>query len=82
MPMLSLVLSEKFTEEDTQSLRAALSRRLQVSGLVRVRRASADLPTTIQLLGEVVVWLPLVAAATAFWITCWKEVAKKMVNAG
>ena len=63
---LTLVLSEKFTEGDAKSLRAALGRRLQVGNPRFVGRAAADPPSTIQLLGAVVIWLPPAAAATAF----------------
>ena len=45
MSELTLVLSEKFTEGDAKSLRAALGRRLQVGNPMFVVRASSDPPS-------------------------------------
>lgn len=81
MSELTLVLSDKFTESDAKSLRAALGWHLQVGGPMFVRRASADPPSTIQLLGAVVAWLPLVAAATAFVTAFSKTLGTKAANA-
>ena len=78
---LTLVLSEKFTEGDAKSLRAALGRRLQVGNPRFVGRAAANPPSTIQLLGAVVTWLPLAAAATAFVTAFLKTLGTKAANA-
>ena len=66
MSELSLVLSEKFTEDDALSIRTALSQHLHVGKPVFLLRHSIDPPSVIQLLGTAVMWLPLVTAATAF----------------
>ena len=66
MSELSLVLSEKFAEDDATSIRDAHSRHLQVGKPVPLWRQSIDPPSVIQLLGAAALRLPLVTAATAF----------------
>lgn len=81
MEELTLVLSEKFTEGDAESLRAALARRLRVGKPRFVHRASADPPSTIQLLGEVAAWLPLAAAASGLLAGFSKRLGERVANA-
>ena len=51
MSELSLVLSEKFAEDDAISIRTALSQHLDVGKPVFLWRHSIDPPSVIQLLG-------------------------------
>ena len=75
MPELSLTLSMQFTEDDATSIRAALGRHLQVGKPVPVLQQSIDSRSFIQLLGDVVAWLPLAAPATVFLSTLAKRAA-------
>ena len=81
MSELSLVLSEKFAEDDAASIRAALGRHLQVGKPVSLCRQSIDPPSVMQLLGEAALWLPLVTAATAFAKSFFSTLGKRAADA-
>ena len=81
MSELSLVLSEKFTEDDALSIRTALSQHLHVGKPVFLLRRSIDPPSVIQLLGTVAMWLPLVTAATAFAKSFFSTLGKRTADA-
>ena len=66
MPELSLVLTQKFTEADTQAIQAALNRHLRVSKPVRRYRQSIDSSSVVLLLGAAAAWQILVKPAAAF----------------
>ena len=78
MSELNLVLSERFTAENTSSLRVALGRHLRVGNARSAGRRSIDGPSLIQLLGDVAAWLPLAAPATVFLSTLAKRAAEAL----
>ncbi len=77
---LSLVLSEKFAEDDATSIRTALSQHLHVGKPVFLWRQSIDPPSAIQLLGAAALWLPLVTAATAFAKSFFSTLGKRAAD--
>ena len=81
MPELSLVVTEKFTEDNSQSLRIALSRHLKVSDPQKHHRASIDPSSFIQLLGEAEAWLTLATAAKAVFAAFVLEITRKAAGA-
>ena len=74
---LTLELSDRFNQDDANSIRAALNPHLQVRSVAFFARRSVDPPSVIQLLGDVVAWLPLTAPAAVFLST----LAKRAANA-
>ena len=66
MTELNLSVSGKFNERDIQTIRIALGNYVKVGNPSRVFQRSADPPSVIELLGEVPLWVPLTAAASAF----------------
>ena len=81
MSEIGLVLSEKFSADDAVSIRAALSRHLQVSKPVSVRQRSIDPPSFIQLLGAAAAWQILVKPAAAFAKGFFSTLGKKTAEA-
>ena len=81
MSEIGLVLSEKFSVDDAVSIRAALSRHLQVSKPVSVRQQSIDPPSFIQLLGSAAAWQILLKPAAAFAKEFFGTLGKKTAEA-
>ena len=81
MSEIGLVLSEKFSADDAVSIRAALSRHLQVSKPVSVRQRAIDPPSFIQLLGAAAAWQILVKPAAAFAKGFFSTLGKKTAEA-
>ena len=81
MPELSLVVTEKFAEDNAQSLRIALSRHLKVSDPEKHHRKSIDPSSFIQLLGETEEWLTLATAAKAVFAAFVLEITRKAAGA-
>ena len=68
MSELSLEMTEKFIRNDYESVRSELNQYLNVRKPTILFRRSADptLISFIELMGEVVAWMPIKAAATVF----------------
>ena len=81
MSEIGLVLSEKFSVDDAVSIRAALSRHLQVSKPVSVRQRSIDPTSFIQLLGAAAAWQILLKPAAAFAKEFFGTLGKKTAEA-
>ena len=82
MPELNLTLSEKFTDDDATTIRAALNRHFQISRPVgRVVRRSIDPPSILLLLGGVAAWKILVKPAEAFMNSFFSTLGKRAANA-
>ena len=83
MSELNLVLTEKFSAQ-ANDIRSALSTHLKVGQPQIYFMRSVDPPSFIQLLGEVVAWLPLKVAAMVYLSTLVKRAADatwdKIVN--
>ena len=80
MSELNLALTEKFGADNAAAIRAELSEYLKVSEPRFIIMRSADPPSFIQLLGDVLAWLPLKAAATVYLSTLAKRAGDATCN--